>query len=67
MSWDWPSCRRRLPAGKENKKSQLTIDRYINYNKRNYLNKCNDKEEYIDTGSQERRWMVEIFVMDVWK
>lgn len=45
----------------------MTIDRYINYNNKNYLNKCSDKEEYIDTGSQERRWMVEIFVMDVWK
>ena len=25
-----------------------------------YLQKCYDKEEYADTGSQERRWLVEI-------
>ena len=45
----------------------MTVDRYINYNKKNYMNKCSDKEEYIDTGSKERRWMVEISVTDVWK
>ena len=45
----------------------MTVDRYINYNKRNYLNKCSDKEEYIDTESKERRWTVKISVMDVWK
>jgi len=26
-----------------------------------------DKEEYIRSGSTERRWLVEIFVKDVWK
>ena len=36
----------------------MTVDRYINYNNKNYLNKCSDKEEYIGTGSAERRWVV---------
>ena len=29
--------------------------------------KCNDEEEYISPESIERRWMVKIFVSDLWK
>lgn len=29
--------------------------------------KCYDKEEYIDTGCIERRWVVQIFMKGLWK
>ena len=35
--------------------------------KNNYSEKCYDEEEYISSGSKERRCVVRIFVKDLWK